>query len=212
MSDLAPYIDYTLLRPGCTRSEIQVLCQTALERGYAAVCVPPYYVSEARQYVPLDSALKIATVIGFPHGMHLTEVKRTEALLALQAGAQELDMVINLAAFFSGDEGYVKAELSTLVALAEAHGALLKVILETAYLTSEQVVTLCHWCAQAGAHYVKSSTGFAPKGADEETIRLMRQVLPSHVKVKASGGIRTAEAARRFIAAGADRIGTSSTL
>ncbi len=212
MRDLAPYIDYTLLRPGCTRAEIQALCQTALERGYAAVCVPPYYVSEARQYLPQDSSTKIATVIGFPHGMHLTEVKRTEALLALQAGTHELDMVINLGAFFSGDEAYIQAELATLTGLAEAHGALLKVILETAYLTSDQVVTLCQWCAAAGAHYVKTSTGFAPKGAEEETVRLMRQVLPPSVKVKASGGIRSAEAAWRFIQAGADRIGTSSTL
>jgi deoxyribose-phosphate aldolase len=212
MKNLAPYIDYTLLRPGCQRAEIEALCRTALERGYAAVCVPPYYVSDARRYLPLESPIRIATVIGFPHGMHLTETKRLEAQLALHSGAHELDMVINLAAYFSGDKSYVLAELRSLVQLAEAHQAIVKVILETAYLSEPQVVELCEMCAEAGAHYVKTSTGFAPKGADIETVRLMRRVLPPTVKVKASGGIRTPEMAWAFIEAGADRIGTSTAL
>jgi len=150
--------------------------------------------------------------VGFPHGMHLTETKYTEASLALQSGAQELDMVLNLAAYFSGDKPYVQAELTTLSELAEKHQATLKVILETAYLSDKQVRELCEICAEAGVHYVKTSTGFASKGAEIETVRLMRAVLPPHVKVKASGGIRTAEAAWAFIEAGADRIGTSTAL
>ena len=212
MRNLASYIDYTLLRPGCQRSEIQALCQTAIEKGYAAVCVPPYYVSDARRYIPPESPVRIATVVGFPHGMHLTETKRTEAQLALHSGAHELDMVLNLAAYFSGDKDYVMAELRSLVALVEAHQAILKVILEAAYLTSSQVVELCQMSAEAGVHYVKTSTGFAPKGAEIETVRLMREVLPPEVLVKASGGIRTTEAARAFIEAGASRIGTSTAL
>jgi len=212
MNRLASYIDYTLLRPGCQRSEIEALCQTAVERGYAAVCVPPYYVSEARRFIPTESPVRIATVVGFPHGMHLTETKYTEAQLALQSGAHELDMVINLAAYFSGDLPYIQAELTTLLELAEKHQAILKVILETAYLSHEQVRALCELCAKVGVHYVKTSTGFASKGAEIETVRLMRAVLPPHVKVKASGGIRTAEAAWAFIEAGADRIGTSTAL
>jgi deoxyribose-phosphate aldolase len=144
--------------------------------------------------------------------MHLTETKYTEASLALQSGAQELDMVLNLAAYFSGDKPYVQAELTTLSELAEKHQAILKVILETAYLSDKQVRELCEICAEAGVHYVKTSTGFASKGAEIETVRLMRAVLPPHVKVKASGGIRTAEAAWAFIEAGADRIGTSTAL
>jgi len=212
MKSLASYIDYTLLRPGCQRSEIEALCQTAVERGYAAVCVPPYYVSDARRAIPPESPVRIATVVGFPHGMHLTETKYTEASLALQSGAQELDMVLNLAAYFSGDKPYVQAELTTLSELAEKHQATLKVILETAYLSDKQVRELCEICAEAGVHYVKTSTGFASKGAEIETVRLMRAVLPPHVKVKASGGIRTAEAAWAFIEAGADRIGTSTAL
>lgn len=212
MRSLASYIDYTLLRPGCQRAEIEALCQTAVERGYAAVCVPPYYVSDARRFIPPESPVRIATVVGFPHGMHLTETKYTEASLALQSGAQELDMVLNLAAYFSGDKPYVQAELSTLSELAEKHQAILKVILETAYLSDKQVRELCEICAEAGVHYVKTSTGFASKGAEIETVRLMRAVLPPHVKVKASGGIRTAEAAWAFIEAGADRIGTSTAL
>jgi len=212
MRSLASYIDYTLLRPGCQRAEIEALCQTAVERGYAAVCVPPYYVSDARRFIPPESPVRIATVVGFPHGMHLTETKYTEASLALQSGAQELDMVLNLAAYFSGDKPYVQAELTTLSELAEKHQATLKVILETAYLSDKQVRELCEICAEAGVHYVKTSTGFASKGAEIETVRLMRAVLPPHVKVKASGGIRTAEAAWAFIEAGADRIGTSTAL
>jgi deoxyribose-phosphate aldolase len=212
MRSLASYIDYTLLRPGCQRAEIEALCQTAVERGYAAVCVPPYYVSDARRFIPPESPVRIATVVGFPHGMHLTETKYTEASLALQSGAQELDMVLNLAAYFSGDKPYVQAELTTLSELAEKHQAILKVILETAYLSDKQVRELCEVCAEAGVHYVKTSTGFASKGAEMETVRLMRAVLPPHVKVKASGGIRTAEAAWAFIEAGADRIGTSTAL
>lgn len=132
--DIAPYVDYTLLRPGCQRVEIQQLCQTALMRGYAAVCVPPYYVSDARQALE-GSTTRVATVVGFPHGMHLTEVKKQEAHLALQMGAHELDAVINLAAYFSGEREYVRAELEQLVQLAHGQGALLKVILETAYLS-----------------------------------------------------------------------------
>jgi len=212
MRSLASYIDYTLLRPGCQRAQIEALCQTAVERGYAAVCVPPYYVSDARHFIPPESPVRIATVVGFPHGMHLTETKYTEASLALQSGAQELDMVLNLAAYFSGDKTYVQAELTTLSELAEKHQATLKVILETAYLSDKQVRELCEICAEAGVHYVKTSTGFASKGAEIETVRLMRAVLPPHVKVKASGGIRTAEAAWAFIEAGADRIGTSTAL
>lgn len=210
-ASLAPYIDYTLLRPGCQRTEIQALCDTAVERGYAAVCVPPYFVAEASRRVE-GSAVRVATVIGFPHGMHLTESKRTEALLALQMGASELDMVINLAAYFSGDESYVRAELSHLTRLAHEHSALLKIILETALLTPEQIVELCGWCAVEGVDFVKTSTGFAAKGAEIDTVRLMRQALPPSVKVKASGGIRSAEAAWAFIEAGAERIGTSTAV
>jgi deoxyribose-phosphate aldolase len=163
MKSLASYIDYTLLRPGCQRTEIEALCQTAVERSYAAVCVPPYYVSDARRFIPPESPVRIATVGGFPHGMHLTETKHTEASLALQSGAHELDMVLNLAAYFSGDKPYVQAELTTLSELAEKHQATLKVILETAYLSDKQVQELCEICAEAGVHYVKTSTGFASR-------------------------------------------------
>ncbi len=209
--NIAPYVDYTLLRPGCQRAEIHQLCQTALERGYAAVCVPPYYVSDARQAVE-GSTVRVATVVGFPHGMHLTEVKKQESRLALQMGAQELDCVVNLAAYFSGELEYVRAELRELVELAHAQGALLKVILETAYLSEAQIVELSRLCAEVGADFVKTSTGFAPKGAELETVRLIREALPPHVQVKASGGIRTVEQARAFLEAGASRIGTSTAL
>ncbi|MCX7607373.1 MAG: deoxyribose-phosphate aldolase [Bacteroidia bacterium] len=209
--DLASYIDYTLLRPGCLREEIYRLCETAVQKNYAAVCVPPYYVSDART-VTEKSRVKVATVVGFPHGMHLTETKRAETLLALQMGAQEIDMVINLAAYFSGEESYVRAEIRHLAQLTHESAALLKVILETALLTPEQVKELSLWCAEEGADFVKTSTGFAAKGAELEIVRLIRQTLPPHVQVKASGGIRTPEQAWDFIQAGATRIGTSTAL
>lgn len=209
--NLAPYIDYTLLRPGCSRRDIQHLCETAVARGYAAVCVPPYFVADARRLVG-ESSVKVATVVGFPHGMHLTEVKLEETRLALWMGAVELDMVIHLGAYFSGDGEYVKAEIARIAELAHAHGAILKVILETALLTPWQIQELCHWSAEAGADFVKTSTGFAAKGAEVETVRLMRASVPPSVGVKASGGIRTAEVAWAMIEAGATRIGTSTAL
>ncbi|MCX8111699.1 MAG: deoxyribose-phosphate aldolase [Bacteroidia bacterium] len=209
--DLAPYIDYTLLRPGCTRAEIIALCERAIARHYAAVCVPPYFVPEAKRQVE-GSPVRVTTVIGFPHGMHLTEVKISEAYLALQMGAQELDMVINLAAYFSGDERYVRAEMEQLVNSTHEHGGLVKVILETALLTPTQIQELCRWAAESGADFVKTSTGFAAKGADVETVRLMRQSVPDSIGIKASGGIRTPEVAWSLIEAGATRIGTSTAL
>ncbi|MEN3040142.1 MAG: deoxyribose-phosphate aldolase [Bacteroidia bacterium] len=208
---LSSYIDYTLLRPGCTREEIGALCDTAIQRGYAAVCVPPYFVSDAAKRLEGTSVV-VATVVGFPHGMHLTETKAEEARLALAMGAKELDMVINLAAYFSGDERYVRAELQHLIELAHAHSALLKVILETALLSPSQIQELCRWAAEAGADFVKTSTGFAAKGAELEVVKLMRSSVPDSMGVKASGGIRTAEAAWAFIQAGANRIGTSTAL
>lgn len=209
--DIAGYVDYTLLRPGCTREEIRSLCEKALERGYAAVCVPPYFVSDAARYVE-GSSVRVATVIGFPHGMHLTEVKVEEAQHALRMGAHELDMVINLAAYFSGDEAYVRAELERLAKLTHEVGALLKVILETALLSPPQIQQLCRWASESGVDFVKTSTGFAARGAEIEIVRLMRQSVPPTVGVKASGGIRTVEAAWAFIEAGATRIGTSTAL
>ncbi|MCS6894822.1 MAG: deoxyribose-phosphate aldolase [Bacteroidia bacterium] len=209
--DLSRYIDYTLLRPGCTREEILALCDTAIQRRYAAVCVPPYFVSDAVRRLE-GSLVAVATVVGFPHGMQLTEIKAEDARLALAMGARELDMVINLSAYFSGDERYVRAEIQHLAELAHAQSALLKVILETALLSPSQIQELCHWAADAGADFVKTSTGFAAKGAEIEAVKLMRDSVPASVGVKASGGIRTAEAAWAFIQAGATRIGTSSAL
>ncbi|MCS7188483.1 MAG: deoxyribose-phosphate aldolase [Bacteroidia bacterium] len=208
---LASYIDYTLLRPGTRREEIQELCRIALAKGYKSVCVPPYYVAEASQRLE-GSAVQVATVIGFPHGMHLTEVKEKEASLALQMGAKELDIVANLAAFLSGDISYVRAEIRHLAEQAHAQGALIKIILETALLTPEQALELAQYCAAEGADFVKTSTGFATKGAELEIVRLLRESLPSEIKIKASGGIRTAEQAWAFIEAGAARIGTSTAL
>ncbi|MGQ9863366.1 MAG: deoxyribose-phosphate aldolase [Bacteroidia bacterium] len=210
--ELAQFIDYTLLRPGCTEEEIRGLCRTAVERSYYAVCVPPYYVAMARALLPAQGP-KLATVIGFPHGMHLTETKLYEARLAFQTGADEIDVVVATAAFFSGDYAYVRAELRSLVHLTRQYGRILKVILETSlYPNPESLRHMCDLCAEAEVHFVKTSTGFVGQGARVEDVRLMRQWLPPAIQIKASGGIRNLESAWAFLSAGASRIGTSTPL
>lgn len=209
---IASYIDYTLLRPGCTEEEIRALCRTAVERSYYAVCVPPYYVAMARRFLP-EGGPKLATVIGFPHGMHLTETKLYEARLAFQTGAEEIDVVAATAAFFSGDYAYVRAELRNLTQLTRQEGGILKIIVETSlYPNSESLRQMCELCAEAEVDFVKTSTGFVGGGARIEDVRLMRKWLPPTVHIKASGGIRNLEVAWAFLSAGASRIGTSTPL
>lgn len=211
MENLHAHIDYTLLRPGCTRTEIATLCETAIANRYAAVCVPPYYLTLARQHMA-GSAVKLCSVVGFPHGMHLTDNKLQEAESLLQEGADELDMVINPCMVRDGLWHELAHEISSFVAICHEGGAMAKIILETGTLDENDIRKLCEICANAKADFAKTSTGYAAKGAEIETVALMRSVLPPSVKIKASGGIRTAEQAAAFIAAGADRIGTSATL
>lgn len=211
MNNLSSYIDHTLLSPVARETDIRKLCEEAWIHQFKAVCVAPTYVAyttEMLEFCPVK--IEIATVIGFPMGYSTTKVKIVEAQDALQNGASELDVVMNMAQFKSMAYLSIREEIRELVQLAHGSQAKLKVIIETAYLDSFDLYTACEICAEAGVDYVKTSTGFAPKGAELETVQKMRSILPAEIKIKASGGIKTYEQAIAFIEAGADRIGTSS--
>lgn len=188
---------------------IRQLCTEALDYQFAAVCVPPCYVKIASSILG-ESVVKIATVIGFPFGYQTAEVKFFEAHKALSTGASEIDVVWNLAAFKTGKLADVENEIGELATLCHLRGGLLKVIIETALLSEEEIIEACAICAQAEADFVKTSTGFAQHGATIEDVQLMRQNLPERVRIKASGGVRDLTFAKELIQAGADRIGTSA--
>lgn len=207
---LAALIDHTLLKPEATHAQIKTLCLEALEYGFASVCVNPYWVPIAAQILGEASSLvKICTVIGFPLGATYTSAKVHETLVAIHNGANEVDMVINIGALKSCDYLLVGQEIEKVVQAAEGH-ALVKVILETCFLTDEEKIKACEICKTAGADFVKTSTGFGPGGATVADITLMRQTVGEGMGVKASGGVRDRQTALAMIQAGANRIGTSS--
>ncbi|MDQ4141441.1 MAG: deoxyribose-phosphate aldolase [Bacteroidota bacterium] len=207
--NIASYIDHTLLRPDADERMIRQLCAEASTYKFAAVCVPPCYVRIAANAL-VDSQVHIATVIGFPLGYQTAEVKFFEAHKALSAGASEIDMVLNLAAFKSGRFADAENEVGELATLCHLRGGLLKVIIETALLSEDEIIQACELCAQAEADFVKTSTGFSSRGASVADVELMRQYLPEKVRIKASGGIRDIGFVKELIRAGADRIGTSA--
>ncbi len=209
--NLAATLDHTLLRPDCTEAQLVQLCQEARIHGFASACVPPCYVPLAARELS-GSGVAVCTVIGFPLGYNNPRVKFKEAEIALGEGATELDVVLNVSALKSGQYEVVRSEIEDLADLAEVHDALLKVIIETALLTEEEMETAARLCAEAGAHFVKTSTGFASRGASVADVELLRRVLPPHICIKASGGIRTRAQALALLAAGADRLGTSNSL
>lgn len=209
--EIARYIDHTHLKPYATKEDIIKLCDEAIQYGFYAVCVNPYRVKLAKDYLSGKGAdVKVASVIGFPLGATPTEVKVFEAKKALDDGADELDMVINIGALKDGDYEYVKRDIEEVVKVAHEKGAKVKVIIETCYLTDEEKVKACELAKEAGADFVKTSTGFGSGGATVEDVRLMRKVVGPEMGVKASGGIRTYDQAVAMIEAGANRIGTSS--
>ncbi len=205
----SPYIDHTNLRPTATETDIRQLCAEAATHRFRTVCVPPTHVLYAVDLLTA-TPVEVSTVVGFPLGYSGLTAKLAETEKALDEGATELDMVMNLSRFKSMAYGSVREEISTLAGLTQSRGGLLKVIIETAYLDNSEIRIACELCTEAKADFVKTSTGFAPTGAVLEDVRLMRSLLPDTIQVKASGGIKTAEQARAFIEAGASRIGTSS--
>lgn len=210
--DLASYIDHTLLRPDATEQQVLQLCDEARNYGFAAVCVPPCYVQLAKDRLGVGTQVKVATVIGFPLGYQHPKVKFLETHQAIADGANEIDVVMNVSAFKSGKYEAVENELGDLAKFCHLKEAELKVIIETALLTNEEIVKACELCANAEVDFVKTSTGFAAGGATLEHIKLMRRVLPTSMKIKASGGIKTFADAETLIRAGADRLGCSASI
>lgn len=208
MRNIHRYLEHTILKADCTQAQIGKLVEEAVRYQFRGVCVPPFWVKQVKRDLTGED-IQVVTVIGFPFGYTTTEAKVEETKKAIQDGADELDVVWSLTAFKSGMT-WPKIELAKLAQVCHDSGKLLKVIVETAYLTDSELLAACDICRDAGADFVKTSTGFAPEGAKESHIRLMRMHLPSQVGIKASGGIRDLETAVRMVQAGADRIGTSS--
>lgn len=206
--NLSKYIDHTLLKPASTQDDIFALCEEAKEFDFFSVCIQPSWVSTASDLLK-DSDVKVCTVIGFPHGASTPEVKAFEAINAIQNGADEIDMVINIGALKSGNTDYLYNDIKA-VCDAAGNDALVKVIIETALLTSDEIVTACQTAKKCGADFVKTSTGFNGEGAKAEDIALMRLTVGEGMGVKASGGVRSYEDAQRMIDSGATRIGASS--
>jgi len=210
-ASLASIIDHTLLLPEATRQQIEQLCDEATTYGFATVCVNPSFVGICARRLD-GSKVKVCTVIGFPFGATTSEVKAFEAAEAIQDGAQEVDMVINIGMLKTGEDGFVSSDIESVVAVAKQHGVLTKVILETALLDDEEIVKGCVLAKEAGADFIKTSTGFANGGATVDDIRLIRNAVGPSMGVKASGGIRTHSQARSLIQAGATRIGASTSV
>ena len=208
---IAQFIDHTILKNTTTISEVEKVCEEADEFGFAAVCIPPYYVADANQFLK-NKKIKLATVIGFPYGYHQYQTKITEASGAIKDGANELDMVMNISAFRNNDMLYLENEILEMTKLIENKDVIIKVIIESGILSEEEIIRCCNLYKHFNVAFLKTSTGFAEKGATIEAVQIMRKHLPSHIQIKASGGIRTYEFAKQLIDAGATRLGCSASV
>jgi len=226
VTEIASYIDHTILKPTTTHMDIKKICEEAVQFGFAAVCIPPSLVTGARRELQIaveaghkdDDCVersplqKVATVIGFPFGYSVPAAKLAETRQALVEGADELDVVINLTALKGGNWSFLSGEMAPLVDVIHHKGKLIKVIIESGILTDDEIIHCCEIYGNLGVDFVKTSTGYAEKGATIEAVKLMRQRLPRHIKIKASGGIRTFDFARQLVEAGADRLGCSASV
>ncbi len=210
--DLASYIDHTLLKPDATAAQIAQLCDEARTYHFAAVCVNPYWVGRCADALKDITSVKVATVVGFPFGANVPEVKVHETQHAIADGAAEIDMVINIGALRSKDYAAVKRDIEAVVRAARSGGAITKVIIETALLADDEKAVACNIAKDAGAEFVKTSTGFSSAGATVHDVRLMRDTVGPKMGVKAAGGIRTYQDAINMIEAGATRIGASASV
>ena len=206
-AQLAAFIDHTLLKPDASLAQIEQLCAEAREHGFFSVCVNGSWVAAARHFLD-GSDVKVASVVGFPLGAMSGDVKRYETEVAIDDGAHEIDMVLNVARLKAGDDKYVFREICDVVEAADER--LVKVILETCLLTDEEKIRACKLVVESGAQFVKTSTGFSTAGATIADVKLMRETVGAKFGVKASGGVRDAQTALAMIAAGATRLGTSS--
>ena len=208
--DIAKMLDHSTLQPYLTEEDIRKGCELALRYDCASVCARPCDVPILKEMLA-GSDVKVCTVIGFPHGAHETAIKLAEAQLALDEGCQELDMVLNIGRMIRGDHDYVRDEIRMIAELAHLRGAIVKVILETCYLTDEQKVAACKLSEEAGADFVKTSTGYGSKGCTIDDLKLMRASVSPHIRVKGSGGIRDLDTVLSARAVGASRCGVSAT-
>lgn len=208
--DIAQMIDHSLLNPTLTVAELDAGCQLAVQYGVASVCIMPYHVRRCAELLH-GSGVKASTTIGFPHGGHSTSIKRAEALQALDDGAEELDMVVNISQVRSGNWDYVRADIAAVIEPAHAAGQKVKVIFENCYLNDEQKIHLCEICSDLNADWVKTSTGYGTGGATMEDLALMRRHCPEHVQVKAAGGVRDLDTLLQVRELGVTRVGASRT-
>ncbi|PZF74441.1 deoxyribose-phosphate aldolase [Taibaiella soli] len=208
-SNIASYIDHTILKPTTTVADIKQLCEEAIQYSFAAVCVPPYFVKMAKQLLE-GSPVKTATVIGFPFGYSSVGAKQEEIRQALADGVDELDIVHNIAALKNNDWTLLEEEIGSCTKLAHNAGKKIKVIIESGELTDAEIIACCQHYAPFGIDFMKTSTGYAPSGASIHAVQLMRSHLSENIEIKASGGIRSFAAAQEMIDAGATRIGCSA--
>lgn len=209
--NIASYIDHTILKPTTTIDDIRKLCEEASFYKFAAVCVPPPLVKNAKALLK-DKGVKTATVIGFPFGYSIAKAKMLEVQQAMEDGADELDVVINLVALKNKAWSYLESEIKYMVEAIQQNEKILKVIIETGVLTDEEIIKCCEIYSKAKVDFLKTSTGYAEKGASTHAVQLMRVHLPSDIRIKASGGIKTYSFARQLIGAGADRLGCSASI
>jgi deoxyribose-phosphate aldolase len=208
---IARYIDHTILKPTTTLADIEKVCDEATEYGFAAVCIPPYFVKDARQILA-EHKVRVATVVGFPFGYSHYTAKKAETAQALDDGANEIDLVMNLAAFKSNDMAYLETEIYEITRIVKDKNAVIKVIIESGILTDEEIIRCCELYRHYPVDFLKTSTGYAEKGASTEAISLMRKHLPDSIQLKASGGIRDYAFAKKLIDAGATRLGCSASV
>jgi deoxyribose-phosphate aldolase len=209
-SDVAKMIDHSLLNPTLTRDDLEAGCGVALAYDTASVCTVPFYLKRCAELLR-GSSVKASTTIGFPHGVNTTAIKAAEARQAIADGGEELDMVANISKILSGDWGYVRDEIKTIIDIAHAAGAKVKVIFENCYLQDAHKIRLCEICGELRADWVKTSTGYGSGGATHTDLILMRQHSPAHVQVKAAGGVRDLDALLAVRALGVSRCGATRT-
>jgi len=205
------YIDHTLLKPTVLIADIKRICSEAIQYQFAAVCVPPPMIRTAKQELE-NSGIKTATVIGFPFGYSAVEAKIAETVLSIVDGADELDMVISLIALKNNDWEYLANEINHVIPVVKQKNKVIKIIIESGVLTNEEIIRCCELYGAAGVDFMKTSTGYADKGATLDAVKLMRAHLPEQVQIKASGGIKTYAFAKELVEAGATRLGCSSSV
>ncbi|MEO6733484.1 MAG: deoxyribose-phosphate aldolase [Ferruginibacter sp.] len=209
--NIARYIDHTVLKPTTILADVENVCAEAIHYQFAAVCVPPFFVKKAVEMV-FGSNVKVATVIGFPFGYSAIEAKVAEVVLAIIDGADELDVVINISAIKNNDWQFLANEINAILPIIKNKNKVIKIIIESGILTDDEIIKCCDLYGAAGVDFMKTSTGYAEKGATIEAVQLLRKHLADNIRIKASGGIKNYTFARQLIEAGADRLGCSSSI